>query len=127
MENKKGSSFLYQVIIHIILVALIFGMFFAASAYRVNSKAVKQQVLEKQLALMIDSSVPGMELSVNKINIQRPRNEIDSIDKIEVKDSKIFAYVNGQKYSKGYPYFSRYDVSVKFDKEGAGKWVVKIG
>jgi hypothetical protein len=111
---------------HLILIALIFGIFFAASANKVNSRAVKQQVLEKQLALLIDSAEPGTDFYIKKININK---QIDKIDKIEIKEGRIFAYVNGQSFSKGYPYFSKHSVSVEFvkaEKDLDSKFLIKI-
>ena len=97
---------MHEIIIHLILIGLIFALFFYVTAGRVNSKEVKQQVIEKELALLIDSAEKGMSFSVNKLNMN---GEIKSI---EIKNGKVLALVDNQKFSKGYDYFSKYSVSV---------------
>ena len=96
---------------------LLFGMFFFATTGRVNSKEVKQQVVEKELALLISSAKPGMSFSVNKINMN------GVISKIELKEGKVYAYVGGSGFSNGYSYFSKYEVSV-FEEDD--KFVVRV-
>jgi hypothetical protein len=84
---------------------------------------VKQQVLEKQIALLIDSAEPGMSFSIFKIN------PYGMIDNIELIGGRVHAYVSGQKVSVGYPYFSKYNVNVEFvDREGDidDKFVVSV-
>ena len=117
MEMKKRGNLLYEVIIHLILIALVFAMFFFATAGRVGTKDVKQQVLEKQIALMIDSAEPGMSFSISRVN------KFGLVSKIELKDGKVHAYVADQKLSRGYDYFSKYDVLVE---EKGGRFVISV-
>tara|TARA_Y100000310_G_C20685795_1_gene818884 strand:+ start:2676 stop:3074 length:399 start_codon:yes stop_codon:yes gene_type:complete len=124
MRIGKRGNLMYEVIMHLILVALLFALFFYATAGRVGTKDVKQQVLEKQIALMIDSAESGMSFSIYKINSN------GRVDNIELSDGKVHALVEGQKVSKGYPYFSKYNVGVRFvdnDKELEDKFVVSVG
>ena len=116
MEKKFGNV-MYEVIIHLVLVALIFALFVFVTAGRTSSKEVKQQILEKQLALLIDSAPEGMSFSVYKLN----KNGF--ISKIELKEGRVYAYIEDQKSSKGYPYFSVYDVSVL---EAQNKYTVSV-
>ncbi len=116
MKNKF-ASILYQVIIHLILIGLIFGLFILAASERANSRSVKQQILEKQIALMIDAAMPGTTLIVEK------QNTYGNVNKLEIKDGKVFAFVNNGISLSGYPYFSKYNVSVENKKD---KILVKI-
>ncbi|MEA3248567.1 MAG: hypothetical protein U9Q73_02565 [Nanoarchaeota archaeon] len=116
MKNKHGGL-LHQTIIHLVLVGLILALFLLATAGKINARGVKQQVLEKQIALWIDVAVPGMSFEIEKNNI----NGI--VQKVEVKEGKIFIMVEGLGSFKGYPYFSRYSVSVR---EEENKFVVSI-
>jgi len=111
MKSKKATSLLYQVIIHLILIALIFGMFLLSASSRVNSKNVKQEVLEKQTALLIDSASPGMTIIIHKFNAN------GKITKLELKAGEIFAYVDGSGYSSGYPYFTKHSVRLEEDRD----------
>jgi hypothetical protein len=103
----KKAEVLNQVVIHIILVTLIFALFFMASAGKINARDVKQQVNEKQIALLIDSAVSGMSFEIKK------NNENGIISKIEIKEGRVFVVVSGFASRQGYPYFSKYSVTVK--------------
>lgn len=111
IRNKKATNLMYQVIIHLILIALIFAMFFLASVNKVNSKVVKQQVLEKQIALMIDSAPSGTGLSVFKTN------NWGIISEVKIEKGKLFVSVDGASLSRGYGFFTKYSVSVDSDEQ----------
>ena len=113
--GKRGQ--LHSFVLQIIIVGLIFVMLLMAVSGRVNARDVHQQVLEKQLALLIDASESGMEFSVRKINVK------GIVDSVEVREGRVFIGVDGLRISKGYPYFSRYDVSVVKEED---KFVVRI-
>jgi hypothetical protein len=104
--RKKGEV-LNQVLIHIVLVGLIFAIFIFATAGRINGRDVKQQVLEKEIALLIDSAEPGMEFGIQKGMLN------GKINNIEIKEGRVFVTVENLGAYKGYPYFSKYSVSVR--------------
>ena len=107
MGKNNKAGLLHQAIIHLVLIALIFGLFYAVLNSRVNSKIVKQQILEKQIALLIDSAMPGTNLVVYKENMN------GFVSGIKLEGGKIFIYVDDAKFSKGYDYFTEYNVDVK--------------
>lgn len=115
---KKKGSILDSFVINIILVAVIFAIFLLAVSGRVNSRDVHQQVLEKQLALLIDSADAGMSFGVMKVNVK------GLVDSIEVRDGRVFAKIDGFPSFQGYPYFSRHSVSVSDEGD---KFVVHVG
>ena len=100
ISKGKKAKLIYQVIVQIILIVLIFGLFFIASLNQVNSRGVRQQVVEKQTALLIDSAKPGMSFVISKTNV-------NGLVRLEIKSARVFAYIDGQGFSKGYPYFSK--------------------
>lgn len=106
MINKRGGL-LHQTIVHLVLVGLILALFLLATAGKINARGVRQQVLEKQMALLIDAAVPGMSFEIEKNNIN------GLVQKVEIKEGKVFIMVEGLGSFRGYPYFSRYSVSVK--------------
>ena len=116
MKEKK-ATIVHEMILHIVLVGLLFALFFVATAGRVDNNSVKQQIVEKQTSLLIESAVPGMSFAINKIN----RN--GRINKIEIKEGRVFAYLGNQQFSKGYPYFTRYKIELEEDEE---KYLIKI-
>lgn len=108
--KRKSGTILYQVIAHIILIALVFGLFFIATVERTNSNVVKQQVLEKQTALLIDSATDGMSFTIKRSRLGLESNYIESI---ELKEGRIFIHVAGLKSGKGYPYFTQNNINVR--------------
>jgi len=104
--QKKSGELMYEIIIHLILIGLIFALFFYVTAGRVNSKEVKQQVVEKEIALLIDSAEKGMSFSVNRLNMN------GQINGLKIENGKVLALIDNLKFSKGYEYFSKYSVSV---------------
>ena len=103
---KKKGEMLNQAIIQIILIAVIFALFLFAVSDKVNARGVRQQVLEKQTALLVESAVPGMSFRIEKINVN------GLVDDVEIKDGRIFISVEGLSSAEGYPYFTKYDVGV---------------
>ncbi|MBT6689957.1 hypothetical protein HN903_04710 [archaeon] len=116
MMDKRGSV-MNEFVVHVILIALILAVFLFASAERVNGRNVMQQVLEKQLALLIDSAEAGMSFEVWKGNIN------GVIDDVDIDDGRVFVSVDGLRSVGGYPYFSRYSVEVE---EVGDKFLVTV-
>jgi hypothetical protein len=119
MENKKNKkgSVLNQMIVQIILIALILAMFLLSTAGKINGRGVRQQVLEKEIALLIDSAVPGMSFEISKLNA----NGI--INSVELKRGRVFVSVDGLGPLNGYPYFSAHSVTVSNEEN---KFMVKV-
>ena len=116
MRSKRGGL-LNQVIVHLVLIGLILALFLFATAGKINGRGVRQQVLEKQTALLIDVAVPGMSFEIDKENLN------GYVSSVDVRDGKVFVEVAGLTALVGYPYFSVYDVSVV---EEDFKFVVKV-
>ena len=116
MGNKR-ASLLTQVIIHLVLIGIVFALFLFATAGKINARGVRQQVLEKQTALLIDAAVPGMSFEIRKNNFN------GLVSSVEVRGGKVFVSVAGLDSLEGYPYFSKYDVGVV---EEDSKFVVSV-
>jgi len=107
--NKRGEVF-NSILIQIILIGIILVLFLVSVSGKIESRGVKQQVLEKEVALLIDSAVSGMNFEIRKINANGKVNDV------KIKDGRIFISVEGLISVDGYPYFSKYGVSVgEFD------------
>ena len=109
--KNKRAEMLQQVLVHVILVALVFSVFFVAVVGRVDSRGVKQQVLEKQLALLIDSAGEGMIFSIWKENLD------GAIEDVRIIGGKIYVDMDGFKSTDGYPFFSLYNIRVYDDND----------
>lgn len=116
IKDKKGV--MNSILIQILLVALVFVFLLIAVSERVNSRDVRQQVIEKQLVLLIDSADEGMSFGIRKVNVG------GLVDDVQVKDSRIFVKINGFGGGDGYPFFSRHEVWVE---EEIDKFVVWVG
>jgi len=114
--NKRGGL-LNQVIVHVVLIGIILGLFLFATAGKINARGVRQQVLEKEIALLIDVAVPGMSFEISK------ENRDGLVSEVELSRGNIFITVDGLRSAKGYPYFSKYAVSVEEEDD---KFIVRI-
>jgi hypothetical protein len=103
---KKSGEIAQQNIILVIIIALVFVLFITGIAQRGDARGVKQEVLEKQIALFIDSAESGINLSLRRQNIN------GHIDDIRVKDGRVYVSVEGLSSAFGYPYFSSFRVRV---------------
>ncbi|NPE29612.1 hypothetical protein HNV12_16955 [Methanococcoides sp. SA1] len=115
MMDKRGE--MQSHVLQAIFVALIFIGLLMAVSERVNARDVRQQVLEKQMVLLIDSAEAGMEFGIRKVNVK------GLVDNVKVEKGRVFVAVDGLGYSDGYPYFSRHSVSVEEEED---KFVVVI-
>ena len=111
MIRNRRANILNQVVIHIILVGLIFAIFFMGVAGQVNGRDVKQQVLEKQTALLIDSAGAESSFYISKVNIN------GFVSNVELSRGRIHIAVDGFPSFRGYPYFSRHHVSVEEEED----------
>jgi len=114
--NKK-ANIVYQVVLQLILIGLIFGLFYLGTMAKANSRVVKQQILERDIALLVDSASPGMNFYVNKLNIN------GYITKISIKNSSVFVYPDGYSLSKGYPFFTSNSVFISEDRD---KFIISV-
>jgi hypothetical protein len=110
--SGKRAALLHQILIHIILVAAILGIFLMSSVGRTTSNQVRQQLVEKQLALFIGAAEPGMDFIIYSIG---PHGKISDL---KLVGGRVYVYINNGKISEGYPYYSRYEVNRSFDNPG---------
>lgn len=115
--GKRGMN-LNKAVMHIVLIGMIFAVFLVAMDVKVSSRGVKQQVLEKELALLIDAADEGFSFEV------RRNNPSGIVDDIEFRDGRIFVSVDGLRSADGYSCFSRFDVKVEKDET---KFIVRVG
>lgn len=116
IKNKHGEI-LQQVVMHIILIAIIFAVFFTATAGRIDSREVRQQIIEKQTALLIDSAIPGMSFSLEKIGLY------GEIGDLRISEGRVYGDLVDFPSIKGYPYFSKYNIYVD---ETEDKFIVRV-
>ena len=117
-KNKKASfDIIKETILHIFLIGLIFAIFLLGISLQTSSYNTKQQVLEKQTALMIDSGFPGNEIIIQK------KNRNGYISDLKLEDNKIFIFLENQKQLKGHAYFSEYVVKLEEQPE---YYIIKI-
>lgn len=105
MKNKKGDL-PQQHLVYIIILVMVISLFLLAVNTKADSRGIKKQVLETQLALMIDSAMPETNLTVKKQYISGYVNDI------LIKESRIYVSVDGLKSLDGYPLITQYKVYV---------------
>ena len=105
MKFKRGNIE-KSALIQVILIALVFAFFLIANASRSESRGVRREILENQIALLIESGVPGMSFTINRLNANGIVNDI------KLEGGRVFVSVDGLVSLLGRPYFSSYDVEV---------------
>lgn len=103
--NKRGD-FMHKYLFEIILSAVLLLLFLFATLEKVDSRDVKQQVLEKQIALLLESADSGMTFRVDTFF---PGTVIN---RIRVERGRVFVDVDSLVSVRGYPYFSKHSVVV---------------
>lgn len=89
MKGKKGDmEQLQSFIIYIVFVLIVFIVLLAFIRNTAAGTAAKQQVLAKEIALLVDSSPAGTELTVEKGNF----TVIFKENKVEVNAKDIASY-----------------------------------
>lgn len=83
MKGKKGDmEQLQSFIIYLVFVLIIFIVLLAFIRNSASGKLVQQQVLAKEIALLIDASGPGIELAIEKgnftVSISKDKVEVSS-------------------------------------------------
>lgn len=118
-KSKKRGSTLQQTLVHLILVAIVLALLFVAVVGRSSSSEIKQQLLEKQTAILIEASTPGTVLELNKENVYGATR----INNLRIEGTRIYIEVDATKSAKGYPFFSKYNVTAT---EKPTKWLIHI-
>lgn len=118
MKNKKATNS-QEVIIHLILIILITTLFVLHLSSKIDSRYIKQQVLEKQTALLINSAIPGMNLTIEKANVNGYINEI------KIEKNKVYIRLDGIPSNNGYQFISQYNVILTED-ETKTKYIIQI-
>ncbi len=114
---NKTAGISQQNVILIIIIGLVFALFVIGMAQRADSRGIKQEVLEKQIALFVDSVDSGVNFTLRKQNIN------GYIDDIRVENNRVYVAVEGLASLNGYPYFSSLGVKVH---EGVNEFVLEV-
>ena len=102
----KKASVSNTILVQVILIAFIMAMFLFANAGKINGRGVKQEIIESQLAMLIEASEPGMTFAIEKLSAD------GVIDNVKIENGKVYVSVDGFKSVKGKAFFSR----------GNGEW-----
>ncbi|MFH1248814.1 MAG: hypothetical protein V1660_01545 [archaeon] len=106
-SQKRANTDLQSFIIYIIFVIFILFVLLVFIRKSANGDILKEQVLAKQISLLIDISKPGTEISLHKdyFDVSIKTNQVTALSKKEDALSKL------QK-TKGYSYdfISKYNV-----------------
>ncbi|MBS3090696.1 hypothetical protein J4433_02910 [Candidatus Pacearchaeota archaeon] len=88
MKGKKGDTQLYSFITYIVFVLIVFLVLLSFVNRTATGTVTKQQVLAKEIALLVDSSPTGTELIIEKGNFTIIFKE----NKVEVNSKDIASY-----------------------------------
>lgn len=125
--SKKGNILTENIVFIILnLIFLTILMLFLFS--KIDSTAVLEEKYAKQIALMIDSSMPDMTISFNMKDAHDKLEEgLDWADAVKINGNKVFVKLSdrgGYEYS----FFNNVDVGKPYpdDPEEKGYYVITI-
>lgn len=116
MKNKKGSEE-KKAPVELIFAGIILALFLLMTGGKIENRGVKQDIVENQIALLIESGVPGMTFRISKVN---PNGNINDL---RLENSRVYVKLDGLASQSGRKYFSRYNVSLEDD---VTKYIVRI-
>jgi len=116
MKNKRALT--KQTLVGIIFVTMVLILFTSAIWQRTDSRGVKQDMTEKQTALLIDSAISGTNIIIYK------KNNDMIVNSVEIKNSNVYINIDGLVSISGYPFFSKYTVYV-VEEEDSFNIIVK--
>jgi hypothetical protein len=107
----KRGELQQQYAVELILAVLIVILFVGAAYQKADDRNVKQQVLEKQMALLIESASPGMKFYISKVNYN------GYVSNVKIENGRVYVDVDGLPSIIGYSFFTRYLVDVSSDEK----------
>ncbi|MDP2673184.1 MAG: hypothetical protein Q8O84_05210 [Nanoarchaeota archaeon] len=124
-KNKKGVILAENIIFIVLnLIFLLILIFFLFS--KVGGAAVLEEKYAKQIALMIDSAKPGMEIHLNvKDALEKADSEEFEGKIIEVVGNIVTVKLR-EKGGYSYSFFNDVDVSTYLDDINKGEYVITV-
>jgi hypothetical protein len=121
MLNKKGDESLTSFVIFLVLNLMFFSAMFIFVTSSGENSAFYEQKYSKEIALIVDSSYPGMQVSINVTELG------DFISDKNIPPEEIFKIGNGEVRVKlsdssySYPIFSDYEIEQSIEAGNDGK------
>jgi hypothetical protein len=114
--SKRGEILIENIIFIILnLIFLTILMVFLFS--KMGSAAVLEEMYAKQIALIIDSAEPGMEIHLNMESAFDKREKEWDINKIVSKQENVVTVKLREKGGYAYSFFNKVDVNIYPDKD----------
>ena len=115
MRNKKGESFVFELVIFIILNIVFSSLLIVFAVRSGNGTLIYEQSYAKQIGLLIDQAKPEMTLFVDmtKANEVAEKNKKnDELVKIDNEKGEILVSLSS-KGGYSYSYFTDYDIEYR--------------
>jgi len=127
MNNKRGSSFLLENVIFIILNVLFLTILIIFISKQGSGAIVLEQSYAKNIALLIDSAKPVMDMTINMKDAfdLAEENGISREEIVQIKDNLVTVKLSNE---GGYQYsfFNEVDVTVFPDVFPNENYIIKI-
>ncbi len=119
MKIKKGSQNpIGQMIVSLIIIGFVAVIFMFGIVRKLDDRGVKQDLAEKQTALLIEASLPNTNIIIYKKNFGM------TVSSVKIKDGKIFIDLDGLISLKGTSFISNNHVLV-MEEEKQFRIVIK--
>ncbi len=107
--NKRGTILIENVIFIVLNLVFLFTLFLFLFS-KMGSAAVLEEKYAKQIALIIDTTEPGMKISLDMSDaIEKAKKEKTETDIVSIQENVVILDIRGK---KGYSYSFFNDVNV---------------
>jgi cell division protein FtsL len=104
--NKRGTDAERSILMQIIFIAIVLALFMISVGNKINARGVRQDIVENQVATLIEAAVPGFSFEIAKLNSNGVVNDL------KLEDGRVYAEVDDLKSVDGRAYFSQYNVEL---------------
>ena len=127
-KNKKGVNLIYSTVIFIILNIVFFAAVFAFVARSGSGGGLNEQILAKEIALLVDGSKPGTTIFINLKEAQPflKDSKLTSSDAFQIRDGEIIVKLTQDLKGYSFPYFSDYKIESAFGNNDNGNLILVL-
>ncbi|MFZ1970768.1 MAG: hypothetical protein WAU65_01140 [Candidatus Nanoarchaeia archaeon] len=130
MQNKRGSTLLMETIIAVIINVVFIAILIFFLISKSGTSAVLEEKYAKEIALILDSSKPGMMISLNMADaIKASKSSLgeSSLKNIVSIQGNVVTVTLRQNGGYSYSFFNDVNTSRNYLDEANNQWIFFIG
>ena len=130
MQNKRGSTLLMETIIAVIINVVFIAILIFFLISKSGTSAVLEEKYAKEIALILDSSKPGMMISLNMADaIKASKSSLgeSSLKNMVSIQGNVVTVTLRQNGGYSYSFFNDVNTSRNYLDEANNQWIFFIG